>query len=438
MTSPSRFGSITRALRHRNYRLFFVGQGLSLVGNWITIVATGWLVYRLTGSAALLGMVGFAGQIPVFLLSAVAGTWVDRLDRYRVMVAMQVLAMLQSFALAALTLTGAIQVWHVLALQVVQGVINAFDAPARQASVADMVDDRADLPNAIALNSIMFNGARLIGPSVAGVLIAAVGEGWCFFVDGVSYGAVLLTLLAMRLPKRVPSGPRAGLREDLREGLTYAFGTPSVRAALLLLAAMSLFGVPYHVLMPVVADRVLHGGPRTLGLLMGAVGIGALVGAVYMASRRSVVGLERVLPVAAVLFGLGLVGFSWSTSLWLSLALLVLVGLGFLLHLASTNTILQTAAAEHMRGRVMSLYVMAFIGMAPFGSLWSGAVAERIGAPATIRIGGVLVLLSAAVFARRLAKLRERAGPADEADGVVPAIAQGLGGATAVQEEVEG
>lgn len=400
-------------------------------------MATSWLAYRLTGSAAVLGIVGFAGQIPVFLLSPFAGAWMDRLDRYRVLIATQVLAMAQSFALAALTLGGVIEVWHLLALQVLQGTINSLDAPARQASLPDMVDDRADLPNAIALNSIMFNGARLIGPSIAGVLIAWVGEGWCFLIDGVSYAGVLASLLAMRLPRRAKLASGASVLDDLRAGFSYAFGFGPIRAALLLLAAASLFGVPYSVLMPVVADRVLHGGPRTLGVMMGAVGVGALFGAAYMASRTTVLGLGRLVPMAAALFGLALVGFSYSTRLWLSMILLALVGLGFLIHLASTNTILQTLVDEHMRGRVMAFYAMAFIGTAPFGSMWSGAVAERIGAPATIRLGGLLLVVSAAVFARMLPRLREQVRPVYVARGILPGVATALGQAAALEEEVE-
>jgi MFS family permease len=429
--------SLGRALRHRNYRLFFFGQGISLVGTWITHVATSWLVYRLTGSAALLGIVGFAGQIPVFLLAPFTGAWVDRLDRYRVLLTTQTLSMAQSFALAALTLPGVIRVWHVLALVALQGAINAFDTPARLATLPDLVDDRADLPNVIALNSIMFNGARLVGPSIAGLLIVWVGEGWCFLLDGFSYLAVLGMLLAMRLPRRAAVARGATVLQDLRAGFSYVVSFAPIRAALLLLAAASLFAGPYSVLLPIFADRVLEGGPRTLGLLMGAVGIGAIGGAVFMASRTTVLGLGRFIPIAAALFGLGLVGFSFSTTLWLSLPLLGIVGLGFLVHLSCTSTILQTVVEEHMRGRVMAYYVMAFIGMAPFGSIWAGALAERIGAPATIRLGGLLLIASAALFARVLPRLREQVRPIYVARGILPDVAAGLGQASAVEQEVE-
>ncbi|MSR35477.1 MAG: MFS transporter [Gemmatimonadetes bacterium] len=428
---------MARALSHRNYRLFFAGQSVSLIGTWITRVATSWLVYRLTGSAALLGIVGFAGQIPVFVLSPFAGVWVDRLDRYRVLVATQVLAMAQSFALAALALTGVIEVWHILVLQAVQGVINAVDTPARQAAMVDMVEDRADLPNAIALNSTVVNSARLIGPSIAGVLIVWVGEGWCFLVDGISYAGVIASLLAMRMPRRTRPPRGASMRADLRAGFGYAFGFGPVRSALLLLAAGSLFGMPYTVLMPLIADRVLHGGAHTLGFLMGATGVGALAGAVYMASRATVLGLGRVIAISAAGFGLALVAFSFSDRLWISLLILVFAGLGFLVHLAATNTVLQTLVDEHMRGRTMAFYSMAFIGVAPFGSLWAGAVADRIGAPATIRIGGVLLVVAAGVFARGLPRMREQARPVYVERGILPEVAEGLEGAAALEQEME-
>lgn len=437
MSTASRLGSVSRALSHRNYRLFFSGQSVSLVGTWITRVATSWLVYRLTGSAEWLGIVGFAGQIPVFLLSPIAGVWVDRLDRYRVLLWTQVLAALQSFALAALALTGAIQVWHVLALQAAQGVINAFDTPARQAAMVDMIEDRAVLPNAIALNSTMVNGARLIGPTIAGMLIVWVGEGWCFLLDGFSYLAVIASLLAMRMPPRAPRGRASSMREDLRAGFRYVLGFEPVRATLLLLAASSLLGMPYTVLMPIVADRILHGGAHTLGFLTGAAGVGALAGAAYLASRSSVLGLGRAIAVSAILFGAALIAFSYSTRLWLSLFILSFAGLGFMVNLAASNTVLQTLVDEELRGRVMAFYSMAFIGVAPFGSLWAGAMADRIGAPATIRIGGALLVLAAAWFARVLPRLRAQARPIYVRRGILPEVAGGLGSASALSQEVE-
>ncbi|HXY42461.1 MAG TPA: MFS transporter [Vicinamibacteria bacterium] len=428
---------MVRALSHRNYRLFFAGQGTSLVGTWITRIATSWLIYRLTGSAAMLGIVGFAGQVPTFLLAPVAGVLVDRWSRYRLLVVTQVLSMLQSFALAALALSGTIRVTHVLLLSCLQGLINAFDTPARQAFVVEMIEDRQDLANAIALNSSMVNGARLVGPSVAGVLIAAAGEGWCFFADGVSYLAVIASLLMMRLLPTPARGRDQDVLAELRDGVRYAFGFAPIRSVLLLLALISLMGMPYTVLMPLMAGRVLNGGPHTLGFLMGATGVGALSGAVYLASRRSVVGLGRVIPAAAALFGAGLIAFSASRSVALSLALMVVTGSGFMVQMASSNTIIQTIVREDMRGRVMAFYTMAFMGTAPFGSLLAGALAARIGAPRTILVGGCACIVGGALFARQLPRLRELVRPIYVQRGILPQIASGLSDAVALSEESE-
>ncbi len=426
-----------RALQHRNYRLFFGGQGISLIGTWITRVATSWLVYRLTGSAAILGIVGFAGQIPTFVLAPFAGVWVDRWNRYRVLVVTQTLSMLQSFALAALALAGVINVPEVLLLGALQGIINAFDTPARQSFVVEMVEDRADLSNAIALNSSMVNGARLIGPSVAGVLIAIAGEGWCFFVDGVSYLAVIASLLAMRIRPRERAAPEQHALLELRDGFRYAFGFAPIRSVLLLLALVALMGQPYTVLMPIFAAQVLHGGPHTLGFLMGATGVGALCGALYLASRRSVLGLGRVIPLAAGLFGGGLISFSFSRLEALSLALMLVTGAGMMVQMASSNTIIQTIVREEMRGRVMAFYTMAFMGTAPFGSLLAGALAARIGAPHTVLLGGTACILGGVVFSRALPRLRELVVPIYVDRGILPPIAAGLSDATALREEVQ-
>lgn len=428
--------ALLRALRHPNYRLFFGGQSVSLVGTWITRVAQSWLVYRLTGSAAMLGVVGFAGQLPTFLLAPFAGVWVDRLNRYRVLLATQVAAMLQSFALAALALSGSIRIWHILVLGAVQGVINALDTPARQALLVDLVEDRADLPNAIALNSSMVNGARLVGPSIAGVVIAAVGEGWCFFADGVSYLAVIASLLLMHisLPRR-PATEKQVLQE-LAEGFRYAFGFRPIRAVLLLLALVSLMGMPYTVLMPVIAAKTLHGGAHTLGFLMGASGVGALGGALYLAQRRSIVGLGRVIPLTSALFGAGLVAFGASRSLALSLLLMLVTGAGFMVQMAASNTILQTVVREEMRGRVMAFYTMAFMGTAPFGSLLAGALATRLGAGETIMIGGAACIAGAAVFSRVLPELRRQIRPIYVERGILPEAAAGAGNASALRDEV--
>jgi MFS family permease len=414
---------LTRALRSRNYRLFFGGQSVSLVGTWITRIATSWLVYRLTGSSLLLGLVGFCGQIPTLLLAPLAGVLVDRWDRHRILVVTQVLSMLQSGALAALTFAGVIAVPHVLALQLAQGVINAFDTPARQAFVVRMVEDRADLPNAIALNSSMVNGSRVIGPSIGGVLIAAVGEGWCFALDALSYVAVIASLLAMRVPREERRRADTRILEELRQGLAYVRGFRPVRSVLLLLALVSTMGMPYTVLMPAVARTVLHGGPHTLGALMTASGLGALAGALYLASRESVLGLGRVMVSATATFGAGLVAFALSRQLWLSLAVLPVVGAGFMVQMASANTIIQTVVPERLRGRVMAFYTMAFLGTAPIGSLIAGVAADRIGEQPTILLGGIACLAAAAWFALRLPALRELVRPVYVERGILPAAA---------------
>jgi MFS family permease len=414
-----------RSLRHRNYRLFFAGQSISLIGTWLTRIATSWLVYRLTHSALLLGVVGFAGQIPTFALAPFAGVWVDRWNRHRVLVATQVLAMIQSALLAALALTGRITVVDVLLLSVFQGLINAFDMPARQAFVVQMIEDRADLPNAIALNSSMVNAARLIGPSVGGILIAAVGEGWCFFIDAVSYLAVIASLLAMHVT--TPARRRADTHvwADLREGFRYVVASMPIRSVLLLLALVSLMGVPYTVLMPIFASSILHGGPHTLGFLMAASGLGALSGALYLASRSSVLGLGRIVALAAGAFGLGLVLFSRSRWLALSLPLMFVTGTGMMVQMAASNTILQTIVDEDKRGRVMSFFAMAFVGSAPFGSLLAGGVAQRLGAPDTLLVGGACCIVGAIAFTRALPRIREQVRPIYQRLGILP-IAQGL------------
>ncbi|HET7426665.1 MAG TPA: MFS transporter [Gemmatimonadales bacterium] len=413
--------SLVRALRHRNYRLFFAGQSLSLVGTWITRIATSWLVYRLTGSPLLLGVVGFCGQIPTLFLAPVAGVFVDRWNRHRVLIVTQVLSTVQSLALAALALAGIITVPQVLVLQIFQGVINAFDTPARQAFVVTMIEDRADLPNAIALNSTMVNASRIVGPSIGGVVIAAVGEGWCFLLDAVSYLAVIASLLAMRVPAQLPRTATTRVGEELRAGLAYVTRFSPIGTVLLLLALVSTMGMPYTVLMPAVAAKVLHGGPHTLGLLMGAAGTGAVGGAVYLASRRSVLGLGRVIAIAVAVFGGGLVAFSQSRSLWLSLLLLPLVGAGFMVSLAASNTVVQTLVEEQLRGRVMAFYTMAFLGTAPLGSLLAGLLASRIGESSTIAFGGIACLLGGAWFASRLPHLRALVRPIYIERGILPA-----------------
>ena len=412
-----------RALRHRNFRLFLGGQIVSLAGTWMQQVALSWLVYRLTRSPLLLGLVGFAGQVPTLLLAPVAGAWADRGNRRRIVIATQALAMVQALLLAALVLHGTASVGQVMALSVFLGLVNGVDVPTRQAFLVEMVTGRDDLANAIALNSSVFNAARLVGPAVAGFMIALVGEGVVFLLNGLSYVAVIAALYAMRLgPRPRAVGPLEPLPRRLAEGFRYAFGFAPIRALLLLVAVVSLMGVPFSVLMPVFATEVLHGGPRTLGLLMAASGVGALTGALYLAGRATVRGLGQVILVCVVLFGISLLGFALSRRLWLSMAALLGAGLGLMVQMASSNTILQTIVDDDKRGRVMSFYSMAFMGMVPFGSLLAGLLASRIGAPATVASGGVACLLAAAFFALALPGLRAQVRPIYVRLGIVPEV----------------
>lgn len=418
---------MTRALRHRNYRLFFSGQSVSLVGTWITRVATSWLVYRLTGSELLLGIVGFCSQIPTLVLTPLAGVIVDRRNRGRILLITQILSMLQSAALAALTLTHVITVTQIIVLQLLQGAINAFDTPVRQALVIDMVEDRADMANAIALNSAMVNASRIVGPSLGGIIIAAVGEGWCFAVDTVSYLAVIGSVLAMHFkPHQKPAGS-VPILSDMRTGWRYVRESIPIRAVLILLAIVSTAGVPYSVLMPAVVAEDLHGGPNTLGFLMAATGVGAIVGVAYLASRETVVGLGRVITYGTIVFGLSLVAFSWTRNEWVAALLLAVTGGGFFVQLAGTNTLLQTIVDEEFRGRVMGFYTMAFFGTLPIGSLIAGVAADHIGGMATIRVGGLLCLVAAGWFATKLPLLRRIVYPLYIKRGIMAAPAVDTG-----------
>ncbi len=423
--SPRSYAHAWRALRGRNFRLFFSGQSVSLVGTWMTRVATAWLVYRLTGSALLLGTVSFAGQIPTFLLAPFAGVLVDRMDRRKALIATQVGAMVQSLALAFLTLSHRIDIRELVWLSVFQGVVNAFDMPVRQSFLVQMVDDRADLQNAIALNSSMVNAARLIGPSIAGVIIAALNEGWCFLIDGVSYIAVIASLLMMRITVEKAARAATGMVAQLREGWVYVAGFRPIRSILLLFAMVSLMGWPYTVLMPIFAGQVLHGGAHTLGFLMGASGLGSLVSALSLVLRRSVLGLLKMLPIAAAVFGATLVAFGFSRSLWLSMVLMLIVGWGMMQGLTVSNTLVQTLAPEDKRGRVMSYYTMAFVGMAPFGSLLAGELAHVLGAPRTVEITGAAVCVAALWFWRGMGAVRSDMRPVYERLGIVPAASPG-------------
>jgi len=426
-----------RALRYRNYRLFFTGQSVSLIGTWMTQIATGWLVYRLTGSAWLLGIVGFASRIPTFVLGPFAGVWVDRWNRHRTLVVTQILSMLQSFALAGLALAGVITIREIIWLGLAQGIINAFDMPARQAFVIQMVEDRADLGNAIALNSSMVNVARLLGPSIAGVIIAAVGEGYCFLIDGFSYLAVIASLLAMRIAPVQQRRAEKAILHELKEGWNYVTHFVPIRSILLLLALISLVGMQYTVLMPIFAGQVLHGGAHTLGFLMGASGVGALTGAMFLATRKNVLGLGRMIPLAAAGFGTGLIALGLSRFLWLSLLLMLFIGCTMMIQMASSNTILQTIVEDDKRGRVMSFYSMAFLGMAPFGSLLAGGLAHYIGAPRTVMISGIICIAGAGGFASQLSVMRELVRPIYRTLGIIPEIASGIQNASALQTPPE-
>jgi len=428
---PSPAGRLTRALQHRNFRLFFGGQSISLVGTWITRVATSWLVYRLTGSELLLGIAGFAGQIPTLIITPFAGVLVDRHDRRRILLVTQAGSLVQSAVLAVLTYTDVITVKQIIWLQVIQGVINSFDTPARQAFVSEMVEDRRDLPNAIALNSSMVNGTRIIGPSIGGLLIAGFGEAWCFAIDAISYIAVIGSILAMRVPPRARhEAAEMHLLDELQHGWKYVLHSVPIRTALLLVAIVSAAGTPYTVLMPAIAKEVLHGGPNTLGLLMTATGVGALAGALYLAQRESVIGLGRIIMWASAVFGIGLVVFSQLTSLWLSFVVLAIAGCGFMIHLAATNTILQTIVEERLRGRVMSFYTMAFFGTVPIGSLIGGVMADRYGAPTTVLVSGIACLAASAWFASKLPAIRAVMRPIYRERGIITVPAVDAGGKT--------
>src|SRR5215471_15045770 len=410
-----------RALKHRNFQLFFGGQLISLIGTWMQNVAQSWLVYRLTGSALLLGAVGFAGQIPVFLFAPVGGIVADRFNRQQVVIGTQIASMVLALILALLTLFHSVKIWHIFVLAALLGIVNAFDIPGRQAFLVEMVG-KEDLMNAIALNSSMFNGARIMGPAIAAVLVAKIGEAWCFFANGVSYIAVIVGLLMMRVAKR-PERPIGSPIAHIIEGFRFVRQTEPIRALLLLLGLVSLVAMPYTVLMPIFAAKILHGGGEhlavimgshdlgavRLGILMGATGVGAMLGALTLAARTGVHGLGRWVTFSCAGFGVSLIAFALSKNFWLSTALLVPVGFGMMLQMSSSNTLIQAMVPDHLRGRVMALYSMMFMGMAPFGALLGGALADRLGAPISVIVGAVAALGGAAIFGLRLPKMRGEA-----------------------------
>ena len=429
---------MVRALRYRNYRLFFGGQIVSLIGTWMTNIALSWLVFRLTGSAFLLGMVGFAGQLPAFFISPFAGILVDRWNRHHLLILTQTLSMLESFALAALTFSHRITVPALLGLIVLQGLVNAFDMPCRQAFVVELIENKEDLGNAIALNSSMFNVARLLGPSIGGIIIGAAGEGWCFLIDGISYLAVIAALGAMTFTSVTElRQAQAGAMRQFKEGWVYVSSSPPIRSIIGLLALVSLVGIPYTVLMPIFAGKILHGGPHALGFLMTASGTGALIGALWLASRRSVLGLGTVIVWTTALFGFGLIGFSYSRILCVSAVFMVITGFGFMVEMASSNTILQTIVEDNKRGRVMSFFIMAFLGTAPFGSLLAGSLSERIGAPHTLLISGLCCFGGALWFARRLPELRKSIRPIYIQMGIIKEVSTALGNTAHLTAPIE-
>jgi MFS family permease len=414
---PTRLPAVLRALKHRNFRLFIGGQLLSLIGTWMQNVAQSWLVYRLTGSSLLLGTVGFAGQIPMFLLAPIGGALADRHSRHRIIIATQTSAMLLALLLAVLTLKGHVQVWQIVVLAALLGTVNSLDIPARQAFIVQMVG-KPDLLNAIALNSSMFNSARVIGPAVAGILVSSVGEGWCFLVNGISYIAVIAGLLMMRIEPGPVRGPHSSAVVQLLEGIRFVRSAMPVRVLLMLLGLVSLIGMPYAVLMPVFAGRILHGGARGLGLLMGAAGLGAVLGALTLAARTSVKGLGRLVAWACTGFGVSLVLFAGSRWFWVSVLILIPLGYCQMLQMACSNTLIQSMVPDHLRGRVMALYSMMFMGMVPFGALGAGSVADQVGAPLTVAIGGVACLAGAFLYSLRLPALRLEARQLIAAQGI--------------------
>ena len=426
MQGSETFKLVVRSLRHRNYRLFFGGQGISLVGTWMQQIALGWLVYRLTDSAFLLGLVGFASQIPTFVLASFAGVLADRFSRHHIIIITQILAMIQASLLAILTLTNSIQIWHIIFLSVFIGIVNAFDMPTRQSFVVDLVEDKNDLPNAIALNSSMFNTARLVGPTVAGILISLLGEGLCFSINAVSFIAVIIALLMMKIKTKDVVIRKEKVFTELKEGIKYAYKFKPIRVLLLVIGIVNLAGSPFTVLMPVFARDILKGNANTLGFLFGAVGIGALVGAIYLASRKSVVGLGKWIAISSIVFASGLILFSFSQTFIISFILMLFTGFGMMVQMASANTLLQTLVDDDKRGRVMSLYVMAFMGTAPIGSLVAGTIASKLGAPFAILSGGLICLFGAIVFAFYLPTLRKYVRPHFIKLGILPEISKGL------------
>lgn len=414
--------NIFSSLRSRNYRLYFTGQGISLIGTWMQNIALSWLVYRLTGSVFLLGLIGFTTQIPTFVLAPFTGVLTDRYNRLRIMTLAQVFFMLQATIMAFLVLFNMIEVWHIIALSLVFGVISAFDAPARQSLVIDLIDKPEDLGNAIALNSAIFNGARLVGPAIAGMTIAVVGEGICFLLNAVSFIAVLAALMRIKIPAKQTAARHNNFTKSFKEGLNYTFHSVPIRTIILLLAILSLVGLPVTVLLPAYAKEILHGGPGTLGFLMSALGAGALIGAIYMAARNSVIGLTKIISINICIFGLAILFASFSKQMFFSLFALFFGGLSMVLSLAAINTMLQTITEEDKRGRVMSFYAMALMGTQPVGNLLAGSIASGIGISHTLLIGGAITFLSGIWFEFNRKSLKKYIRPIYINKGILPGL----------------
>ncbi|MCX7784778.1 MAG: MFS transporter [candidate division WOR-3 bacterium] len=431
------FRLIFRAFQYRNYRLYFAGQGISLIGSWMQSIALSWLVYRLTNSAFLLGLVRFSGEIPIFIFTPLAGVIIDRWERRKILIITQILALLQALVLSILVLTHSITIWQIIILSIIMGIINSFDMPGRQSFVIEMVDKKEDLGNAIALNSSMFNLARLIGPSLAGILIATVGEGICFLVNSISYLSAILALIAMKLNRKATINQGKNVFIELRQGAKYVLGFTPIRYILTLIITVSLLGTPYVVLLPIFAKTILKGGPQTLGFLMAGAGIGALIGALYLASQKTVVGLGKIIPIATTIFGIGLLVMSRSHIFQLSLVMMLFIGFGMMVQMASSNTFLQTIVDDDKRGRVMSFYTLAFMGTMPLGSLLAGFLASKIGAQNTVLIGGLVSIVSAIIFAQKLPYLRTIIRPIYQKMGILPEVTTGIQTATNLQTPPE-
>jgi MFS family permease len=409
-----------RAFRSRSFRIFFIGQGLSVLGSWMQTVATSWLIYRLTGSAFMLGLAAGALQFPMLFLSPIAGVWADRLDRRKLLLVVQLLAGIQGVVLAGLVFAGVVEVWHLIAVALFLGVINAIETPVRQAFLLDMVASKADLPNAIALQSMLFNSARFIGPTLAGVVLAVAGEALCFLLNGLSYLAVVIAYWVIRVAPRAAARAHGPLIAEIVGGFRYAFGSLAMRRIIYLLMALSLFTAPCQALMPIYAAEVFAGDSRTLGLLIGAVGLGGLTALAILAMRPSVRGLGQFIAGCGLLAGLALTGFALSSLFWLSLALLPLFGFGLIASVASSNTILQTIADEDKRGRIISIYVMTFLGIAPVANFIAGIIAEAVGAQWTVFGCGLALTAFAIWFVVNLRTWRASLRPIYIKQGIIP------------------